>query len=216
MEHEAVEDSFLAYISYSLKRAVEAVQPAEIPRVQNRKDDYHNMLANINLSKTIKKKEYKKRMRCLQNRLSILQRKLEKKGFAVALVFEGWDAAGKGGAIKRITRCLDPRDYQVIPTSAPNVVEKSYPYLWRFWRNYPKEGEIVIFDRSWYGRVLVEPIEGFCTEEECERGYREINQMENQWRQSKVCIIKFWLQIDKDEQEKDFWQGRIIQINNGN
>lgn len=204
MEHEAVEDSFLAYISYSLKRAVEAVRPAEIPRVQNRKDDYHNMLANVNLSKTIKKKEYKKRMRYLQNKLSILQRKLEKKGFAVALVFEGWDAAGKGGAIKRITRCLDPRDYQVIPTSAPNVVEKSYPYLWRFWRNYPKEGEIVIFDRSWYGRVLVEPIEGFCTEEECERGYREINQMENQWRQSKVCIIKFWLQIDKDEQEKRF------------
>ncbi|MBD5087772.1 MAG: phosphate--AMP phosphotransferase [Clostridiales bacterium] len=204
MEHEAIEDNFLAYISYSLKRTIESAKPEESSRVQRTQADYHNMLANVNLSKDVKKKEYKKRIGYLQKRLSVLQRKLEKKGAAVALVFEGWDAAGKGGAIKRITRCLDPRDYQVIPTSAPNVVEKSYPYLWRFWRNYPKEGEIVIFDRSWYGRVLVEPIEGFCTDTECERGYKEINQMENQWRQGKVYIIKFWLQIDKEEQERRF------------
>ena len=204
MEHEAIEDNFLAYISYCFKKAVEPVKPEEFLKIHRTGNAYLDILSHTNLSKTIKKKEYKKRIGDLQKRLSVLQRKLEKKGAAVALVFEGWDAAGKGGAIKRITLCLDPRDYQVIPTSAPNAVEKSYPYLWRFWKNFPKKGEIVIFDRSWYGRVLVEKIEGFCTDAECERGYKEINHMENQWRQGKVYIIKFWLHIDKEEQERRF------------
>lgn len=204
MKQEAFENNFLAYISYRLKEATQPDRLEKTTGVEINQRSYHNVLAYSDLSKTVGKKEYKERIRYLQKRLSVLQRKLEKKGISVALVFEGWDAAGKGGAIKRITRCLDPRDYQVVPTSAPNVVERLYPYLWRFWKNYPKEGEIVIFDRSWYGRVLVEPIEGFCTNEECERGYREINQMENQWRKGKVCIIKFWLQIDKEEQERRF------------
>lgn len=203
-DHEAIEDNFLAYISYCLKRATESSEEEKTSNIQKAGNHCHNILSNTDLSKSVKKKEYKKRIHYLQKRLGVLQKKLDKKGMAAALVFEGWDAAGKGGAIKRITRCLDPRDYQVIATGAPNEVDKSYPYLWRFWKKFPQKGEVVIFDRSWYGRVLVEPIEGFCTNEEWERAYTEINQMENQWRRGNVCIIKFWLHIDKEEQEKRF------------
>ena len=99
---------------------------------------------------------------------------------AVALVYQGWDAAGKGGNIRRLTRGLDPRGYEVIPIAAPNAVEKAHRYLWRFWKEVPKAGHITIFDRSWYGRLLVERVEGFCAEEEWKRAFREINEFERQ------------------------------------
>jgi polyphosphate kinase 2 (PPK2 family) len=163
-----------------------------------------SILSSVDLSLSYTKEEYQKRLKDLQSRLSILHGELYRKRIPVVLGFEGWDAGGKGGAIKRLTQCLDPRGYQVNPTAAPNDIEKAHHYLWRFWRNMPKDGHIAIFDRTWYGRVMVERIEGFCTPEEWHRAYREINDMEEQLAHSGAIVLKFWLQIDKDEQERRF------------
>ena len=122
----------------------------------------------------------------------------------VILAFEGWDAGGKGGAIKRLTQALDPRGYEVHPVASPNDLEKSHHYLWRFWTAVPKAGHIAIFDRSWYGRVMVERLEGFCTENEWRRAYKEMNHMEESWVNSGAIVLKFWMHIDKDEQERRF------------
>ena len=120
------------------------------------------------------------------------------------LGFEGWDAGGKGGAIKRLTAKMDARGYAVNPTASPNDIEKAHHYLWRFWRAMPKAGHIAIFDRTWYGRVMVERIEGFCTKEEWKRAYKEINDMEKDLCDAGAIVIKFWMHIDKDEQERRF------------
>ena len=109
----------------------------------------------------------------------------------MVLGFEGWDAGGKGGAIKRLTEFMDPRGYVVNPTAAPTEVEKNHHYLWRFWQNMPKAGHIAIFDRTWYGRVMVERIEGFCTKEEWQRAYREINDMEALLANSGAIVLVF-------------------------
>lgn len=122
----------------------------------------------------------------------------------IVLVFEGVDAAGKGGSIRRLTKYMDPRGYKVNPTSAPSDYEKDYHYLWRFYNNFPKKGEINIFDRSWYGRLMVERVEGFAKEEEWGRAYEEINNMEMEMTQSGILLIKYFLVIDKDEQLKRF------------
>ncbi len=122
----------------------------------------------------------------------------------MVLAFEGWDAGGKGGAIKRLTRALDPRGYTVNPTSSPNDIERAHHYLWRFWTKMPKDGHIAIFDRTWYGRVMVERIEGFCTTQDWQRAYREMNQMESQLVHHGAVVLKFWLHIDKEEQAKRF------------
>ena len=103
-----------------------------------------------------------------------------------------------------MTEKMDPRGYQVNPTAAPNDLERAHHYLWRFWNNVPKKGHIAIFDRTWYGRVMVERIEGFCTKEEWQRAYKEMNEMETNWVHSGAVVLKFWLQIDKDEQERRF------------
>ena len=133
-----------------------------------------------------------------------LHGELYRKRIPVVLCFEGWDAAGKGGAIKRLTECMDPRGYVVHPTAAPDETEKAHHYLWRFWRSMPKDGHIAIFDRTWYGRVLVERIEDFCTEAEWKRAYQEINDMEKNLADHGVVILKFWMQIDKEEQKRRF------------
>ncbi len=143
-------------------------------------------------------------MKQLQKKLEKLHGELYRRRIPVVLVFEGWDAGGKGGAIKRLTKRMDPRGYVVHPTCAPNDLEKKYHYLWRFWRAFPKEGHVAIFDRSWYGRVMVERIEGFCTPEEWKRAYREINEMEKDLTDSGAIVLKFWMQIDKEEQAKRF------------
>ena len=122
----------------------------------------------------------------------------------MVLCFEGWDAAGKGGAIKRLTSHMDPRGYKVCPTPAPNSVEKAHHYMWRFWNNVPKDGHVAIYDRTWYGRVMVERIEGFCTEDDWRRAYKEINDFEAHLIHSGAVVLKFWIDIDKDEQEKRF------------
>ena len=120
------------------------------------------------------------------------------------LGFEGWDAGGKGGAIKRLTEKMDPRGFVVNPTASPNDIEKAHHYLWRFWRAVPKDGHIAIFDRTWYGRVMVERIEGFCTRQEWQRAYKEMNDMEKDLADAGAIVLKFWMQIDKDEQERRF------------
>ena len=147
---------------------------------------------------------YKKRLKELQDKLMILHSELYRTRIPVILAFEGWDAAGKGGAIKRLTGALDPRGYEVHPTASPNDIEKAHHYLWRFWRDIPKGGHIAIFDRTWYGRVMVERIEGFCTEQEWKRAYKEINDMEATLANYGAIVLKFWLHIDKDEQERRF------------
>jgi polyphosphate kinase 2 (PPK2 family) len=114
------------------------------------------------------------------------------------------DAAGKGGAIRRITAGIDARQYQVIPIAAPTEEERAQPYLWRFWRHIPRLGRFVLFDRSWFGRVLVERVEGFATEDAWSRAYREINEFEEQLSTNGIIICKFWLAVTKEEQMKRF------------
>lgn len=162
------------------------------------------ILQGVDLSKDMKKEEYKVRLEELQKKLSMLHNRMYREKIPVIIALEGWDAAGKGGAIKRITEKIDPRGYEVVPISSPNDLERQYHYLWRFWSKFPKTGHLTIFDRTWYGRVLVERVEGFATREEWTRAYTEINQMEESLCQDDYVILKFWLHIDKDEQEKRF------------
>lgn len=180
-------------------RRQKAGQQLVLPRTE-----IYDVLSKVDLSKEIAKAEYKEKLDKYQSKLSILQYEMYKKGIPSVFGFEGWDAGGKGGAIRRLTAALDPLGYSVNPVAAPNVVEKSFNYLWRFWTRFPKQGEIAIFDRTWYGRVMVERIEGFATQDEWGRAYAEINEMEAQWAEYGTVIGKFWLQIDKDEQYKRF------------
>ncbi len=163
-----------------------------------------SVLKKVDLSKKMEEKAYEKRLDELQKKLRLLHGKLYAKRIPVVLAFEGWDAGGKGGAIKRLTNALDPRGYTVNPTSSPNDIERAHHYLWRFWTKMPKDGHIAIFDRTWYGRVMVERIEGFCTTPDWQRAYKEINQMEQQLVNHGAVVLKFWLHIDKEEQARRF------------
>ncbi|MBS2967671.1 UDP-galactose-lipid carrier transferase [Metabacillus sp. KIGAM252] len=162
------------------------------------------MLDTIDLSQTISDKEYKSELKALQLKLLGLQRALVEHKIGCVLVFEGWDAAGKGGSIKRIAEGLDPRGYNVHPVSAPTQEEKDRHYLHRFWTNMPKKGGITIFDRSWYGRVLVERVEKFAAEKEWMRAFEQINQFEKLMTDEDFIVQKFWFHISKDEQLKRF------------
>jgi AMP-polyphosphate phosphotransferase len=139
-----------------------------------------------------------------QGRLNLLERKARAKGVSTVLVFEGCDAAGKGGAIRRVTAALDARDYRVIPIAAPTDEERAQHYLWRFWRHLGRAGGVTLFDRSWYGRVLVERVEGFASEKEWMRAYAEINQFEDQLADRGIVVVKYWLHVTKDEQLRRF------------
>lgn len=161
-------------------------------------------LQNVDLSLKLTQAQYKKKLSELQSEIARLHGELYRQRIPMVIGFEGWDAGGKGGAIKRLTETMDPRGYQVNPTSAPNDIEKVHHYLWRFWQHMPKDGHIAIFDRTWYGRVMVERIEGFCCENEWQRAYQEINEMEKNLYQHGAIVLKFWMQIDKDEQERRF------------
>lgn len=182
----------------------QAAEKQETPKQEEQELLRTSVLAGVDPNKEMSKEEYKKKLEELQTKLSELHNQLYRYRIPVVLAFEGWDAGGKGGAIKRLTRALDPRGYAVNPVASPNDVEKVHHYLWRFWTRMPKAGHIAIFDRSWYGRVMVERIEGFCTEEEWKRAYREMNEMEAELAHAGSIVIKFWLHIDKDEQERRF------------
>lgn len=163
-----------------------------------------NILDQIDLSATVPAEGYKKELKKLQARLNSLSRSMLKAGKACVMVFEGVDAAGKGGSIRRLTAAMPIQSARVIPIAAPSDEELARHYLWRFWRHVPGAGKVVIFDRSWYGRVLVERVEGFAEETEWQRAYEEINDFESILHQSGIVVIKFWLQIDADEQLRRF------------
>jgi polyphosphate:AMP phosphotransferase len=137
-------------------------------------------------------------------RLNLAVRTAAQQGRSIVWVFEGWDAAGKGGAIRRLTSAIDARDYRVIPIAKPTDEEKSHHYLWRFWRHVPRAGRVTIYDRSWYGRVLVERLEGFCTEPEWRRAYTELNDFEAQLTEHGIIVLKFWLHLSRAEQLRRF------------
>lgn len=163
------------------------------------------LLKDIDLKgKTLTEEEYDKKLDDLQDELSQLHYKLYRKKIPVIIAYEGWDAAGKGGNIKRITGALDPRGFEVQPIASPEPHEKARHFLWRFWTRLPKTGHIAIFDRTWYGRVMVERIEGFCSENDWQRAYNEINEFEKELTDWGAVVIKFWVQIDKRTQLKRF------------
>lgn len=162
------------------------------------------VLDHVNLSLSLTPEEYATRLKKAQATLRELEYEIYLRRVPVVIAYEGWDAAGKGGNIRRLTQNLDPRGYEVVPIAAPNDVEKAHHYLWRFWARMPKAGHITIFDRTWYGRVLVERVEGFCTEAQWRRAYREINGMEQQLAHFGTVLLKFWLHIDAEEQLRRF------------
>ena len=157
-------------------------------------------LAEVDMNKSLDEAEYEKKLKKYQDKLFKLQNLCYQKKIPVIICYEGWDAAGKGGNIKRITGALDPRGYEVHPIASPEPHEKARHYLWRFWTRLPRTGHIAIFDRTWYGRVMVERLEGFCSENDWMRAYNEINEFEKELHDWGAVIIKFWVQIDKDTQ----------------
>jgi AMP-polyphosphate phosphotransferase len=163
-----------------------------------------SILDKVDLDVSLPKDAYKAELEKYQKRIFEIEHAIYRKRIPVIIVYEGWDAAGKGGNIRRLAQSMDPRGYEVIPIAAPNDVEKAHHYLWRFWMALPKAGHITIFDRSWYGRVMVERVEGFCQEAEWRRAYREINEMEEHLVNFGTVLIKFWLHIDKTEQLQRF------------
>jgi polyphosphate kinase 2 (PPK2 family) len=167
-------------------------------------DSLVSILNQVDLSPALAREEYEKALKKYQARIHELEHEVYLKRIPVVIVYQGWDAAGKGGNIKRLVEGMDPRGYEVVPIGPPNDIEKSHHYLWRFWMKIPKAGHFAIFDRSWYGRVLVERIEGFCNEAEWRRAFREIKEMEEHLANAGTIIIKFWLHIDEEEQLRRF------------
>ena len=164
------------------------------------------MLDTVDLSLSLDREEYAAQLTRRQIQLRELGYQVYVQKRPVVILYEGWDAAGKGGNIKRLTGKLDPRGYVVYPISAPEGEDKTHHYLYRFWRRLPERGQVAIFDRTWYGRVLVERVEGFATEEEWKRAYREINSFERNLRDFGTVIIKFWIHISQEEQLRRFQQ----------
>lgn len=162
------------------------------------------MLDSIDLSLSLDRKTYEAQLTRRQVQLRELGYQVYQQQRAVVVVYEGWDAAGKGGSIKRVTEKMDPRGYTVYPISAPEGEDKTHHYLYRFWRRLPERGQLAIFDRSWYGRVLVERVEGFCSEADWKRAYREINSFERQLRDFGCILVKFWIHISREEQLRRF------------
>lgn len=173
--------------------------PALIPNL-----DGKTVLDALDLGRHLEAEDYKRKLAKWQSRLAELTDRKSFRSMALAAVFEGTDAAGKGGAIRRVTAALDPRRFRVHPIAAPNDNEKAQPYLWRFWNRVPRLGHVAIFDRSWYGRVLVERVEGYATEAEWLRAYSEINEFEDQLTRDGVLVVKFWLTTSKAEQLRRF------------
>ena len=161
-------------------------------------------LADVDLMQKTEDQEYDRELKELQTRLSDLHNEIYHAKIPVVVAYEGWDAAGKGGNIKRLTAALDPRGFEVHPIASPEPHEKNRHYLWRFWTRLPKDGHIAVFDRTWYGRVMVERLEGFCSENDWQRAYNEINEFEKELDDWGAVIVKFWVHIDKETQLSRF------------
>lgn len=175
---------------------------AKTPFVSASKDDLDgiNVLESLDYTQTLTKKDYNKQLEHYQGRLNKLCRSKKFRKHSLVCMFEGNDAAGKGGAIRRATAAMDARFYDIVPIAAPTDEEKAQPYLWRFWRHLPRLGNVTIFDRSWYGRVLVERVEGYCSDADWQRAYGEINDFEEEMARHGVIVCKFWLAITAEEQ----------------
>lgn len=185
--------------------------PPVAPPVQPNIDG-RDVISELDLSRKLTGKQYEDQLARWQERLSELVRDPRFKQHSVICVFEGSDAAGKGGAIRRVAAAMDARDYQIVPIAAPTEEERAQPYLWRFWRHVPRVGRFTIFDRSWYGRVLVERVEGFCAEADWLRAYTEINDFEHDLAEAGAIVVKFWLQVSKDEQLRRFKEREKIEF----
>ncbi len=193
-------------ISYLEAKIKEVNMEKSIQKYVAKEESYAgpDYLGTVDLNKELDEETYEVRLKELQKKMEYLHGDLYRKRIPLVIGFEGWDAGGKGGAIKRLTEKMDPRGFVVHPVSAPNDIEKKHHYLWRFWKNMPKAGHIAIFDRTWYGRVMVERIERFCTTKDWKRAYKEINDMERSLVNAGAIVLKFWLHVDKDEQEARF------------
>ncbi|HEX7452432.1 MAG TPA: polyphosphate:AMP phosphotransferase [Polyangiaceae bacterium] len=187
-----------------IRRHFAAQRVSDAPQAQPEIADPVTLLDRLDLSLKLEKGEYERRMLELQGELGSLARRLRKKQRSAIFLFEGSDAAGKGGAIRRLVWSLDARQYRIIPIAAPTDEERAHHYLWRFFRHLPERGRITIYDRSWYGRVLVERVEGFASEESWRRAYKEINDFEQELTRDGVVLVKFWLQISAEEQLRRF------------
>ena len=187
---EAEVDTAIASLSHSLDRTV---------------------LTELDMSLTVSKNDYRRELPKEQGRLNALFRRARERGTSIVAVFEGWDAGGKGGAIRRFTQALDARDSRVIAIAAPTDEERAHNYLWRFWRHLGRSGRVTIFDRTWYGRVLVERVEGFASESEWRRAYTEINEFERQLTEFGIVLVKFWLHITPEEQLRRFEERQTIE-----
>ena len=188
----------------AFRRRSITVPPNHDPAERLKKKRASHVLQNLDYEASITKEAYEQELLAWQNRLAVAVRKKQFGKRSLVVVFEGQDAAGKGGAIRRVTHALDARQYSTIPVAAPRTFEMDRPYLWRFWRNVPHSGRITIFDRSWYGRVLVERVEGFAKRQEWQRAYEEINEFEKQLAERGAIVMKFWLAVTPDEQLRRF------------
>jgi polyphosphate:AMP phosphotransferase len=197
----SVARSILAALTDRLARARNGAAPETSAPPRGEPPD---LLGQVDLGATLSRAEYKKQRDALQERLRELSVRAREENVASVLVFEGKDAAGKGGVIRRLTQAMDVRDYRIVPIAAPSEEELRHHYLWRFWRQLPRAGRMVVFDRSWYGRVLVERVEGLASEGAVHRAYAEINDFEEQLVEEGVLLLKFWLEIDPEEQARRF------------
>jgi polyphosphate:AMP phosphotransferase len=181
-----------------------------LPRIANNGKRGRTILDAVDLDQRLSREAYGRKLEKLQARLGRLSWTAWKKEIAAVLIFEGWDAAGKGGCIRRVTQALDPRLFRVVPVGAPSDEERTHHYLWRFWRQLPDTARLTIFDRSWYGRVLVERVEGFAQPDEWRRAYHEINDFEEQLVEHGVVLVKFWIHLSKQEQLRRFKERETI------
>jgi polyphosphate:AMP phosphotransferase len=182
--------------------AAPAEKPAAPKKARGKKAA--SVLDKVDLAQKVSDKEYDEELPALQGRLNRLFRKAKAEGRSAVFAFEGWDAAGKGGAIRRVAHALDARDYRVVSVAAPTEEERSHHYLWRFWRHMPGAGRLTVFDRSWYGRILVERVEGFAKPHEWQRAYEEINEFEQQLVDHGYAFAKFYLHVSPAEQLRRF------------
>ncbi|WP_263224052.1 polyphosphate:AMP phosphotransferase [Pseudomonas alabamensis] len=199
----AVGRIILEALQNALAKDVPPTSPGHSPRL-GRSLDQRSLLGSLDLTLRLDKDDYQRQLVAEQARLSGLLRHKKMRRHALVAVFEGNDAAGKGGAIRRVAAALDPRQYRIVPIAAPTEEERAQPYLWRFWRHIPARGKFTVFDRSWYGRVLVERVEGFCPPNDWMRAYGEINDFEEQLRDAGIVVVKFWLSIDQQTQLERF------------
>ncbi len=191
-------EAMLKHLKHPAQGASASVAPLHAPI------DRLNVFDKLDMSQQIAKKKFDSELEKYQGKLNLLTRNERFRDMSVIALFEGSDAAGKGGAIRRITAALDARFYRIIPVAAPTEEERAQPYLWRFWRHIPRTGRVTIFDRSWYGRVLVERVEKFCSEADWMRAYSELNDFEEQLVKHNTVLVKFWLTITKEEQLRRF------------